>query len=244
MIAFVGLCIVAAVAVGLAIGHSTGSVTKVDVNTIYLLLVACVALVFPQLKTLSFNKDGLSFEKFEKRLERIDAKVEDVRQGAAELGTAVARGVGGGKSGAAETTTEARVEGHATQAEAGGTESVPTDAADPQAGRWGGKSSGNDRRLTARVTPSRLRDDWFKVELTVESTNPERPLANSVTFHLHPSFYRSASVRPVERDGRARLELLAWGAFTVGAEADGGATQLELNLADAPGVPPAFVAAS
>ena len=50
-------------------------------------------------------------------------------------------------------------------------------------------------------------------------------------FHLHPSLAPPVVAVKVQ-DGRAVLNLAAWGAFTVGALADGGQTTLELDLAE------------
>ena len=41
-------------------------------------------------------------------------------------------------------------------------------------------------------------------------------------------------------NGIATLQLIAYGAFTVGAECDGGTTKLELNLAELPDAPQLF----
>lgn len=41
-------------------------------------------------------------------------------------------------------------------------------------------------------------------------------------------------------EGAAMIERIAYGAFTVGAEADGGATRLELDLVDLPDAPELF----
>src|SRR6059036_633347 len=55
------------------------------------------------------------------------------------------------------------------------------------------------------------------------------------------SLFRALIPRPQEaRDGVARLRVVAYGAFTVGVEADEGKTQLELDLAELPKVPKAF----
>lgn len=102
---------------------------------------------------------------------------------------------------------------------------------DPQKGQWGGKSIANKRSISATVSPLPLGNEYFLVRITVQSVDANDPLEGKVRFHLHPTFADSTPLVPV-RDGKAELELVAWGAFTVGAEADGGATALELDLAD------------
>jgi hypothetical protein len=55
------------------------------------------------------------------------------------------------------------------------------------------------------------------------------PMNGLVQFLLHDTFPNSRPVVPVV-DGVAELPLEAWGAFTLGALADGGKTKLELDL--------------
>jgi hypothetical protein len=111
---------------------------------------------------------------------------------------------------------------------------------DPQKGRWGGRSEANGRRLTAKVTPAPGTPAWFLVHLEVTSLDPvNQPLTGNVIFHLHPTF------DPPDRtvaavDNKAVLDIYAYGAFTVGAEADNGSTRLELDLAELPDAPPEF----
>jgi hypothetical protein len=111
-----------------------------------------------------------------------------------------------------------------------------SDLEDPHKGQWGGLATRNDRELRAEVRA--VSDEWFDVRLEVVSTSTP-PLAGTVTFHLHPTFV--PPVREIEAvDGKASLKLGAWGAFTVGALADGGRTRLELDLAELPDAPPRF----
>lgn len=110
------------------------------------------------------------------------------------------------------------------------------DPDDPQKGKWGGKSTVDGRTLSAEVRA--ITDDWFGVTLTVSGTG-DRPLDGSVDFHLHPTF--SSPDRRVDvTGGCAKLALGAWGAFTVGAVADGGLTRLELDLSKDPSFPDRF----
>jgi len=104
------------------------------------------------------------------------------------------------------------------------------DPEDPQRGRWGGRAERDGRVLRAKVTPVASDPDWFDVRLWVEPAEGGAPLEGEVVFHLHDTFADQDPVVPVV-GGRAELRRLAWGAFTVGAEADGGATTLELDLA-------------
>jgi hypothetical protein len=109
---------------------------------------------------------------------------------------------------------------------------------DPQKGRWGLLADRNNRKLSATVT-ERPYGDFYDVLLTVESTNQLYPLQWYVQFHLHNTFNNPDPIVQVT-NGKAELRLTAWGAFTVGAEADMGLTKLELDLAELPNVPEKF----
>lgn len=112
------------------------------------------------------------------------------------------------------------------------------DPEDPQRGQWGGRAERNNRRLSAAITA--LDDGWFKVHIEVRSTDPKRyPLKGLVRFHLHDTF-RKPEVDVMPNKGVAVHEVNAFGPFTVGAEVDGGKTQLELDLASIRDAPSAF----
>lgn len=119
-----------------------------------------------------------------------------------------------------------------------GVRTVPDESAnaDPQKGRWGGEAVRNGRQLRATVVPATNITAFFTVHLEVTASAGAPKLDGVVRFHLHPSFQVASPVVPV-RDGIASLTLVAWGAFTVGAEADGGKTALELDLAKLPDAP-------
>ena len=111
---------------------------------------------------------------------------------------------------------------------------------DPQKGKWGGLPKRNDRIITAEISPTTFNSDLYNVKLLVKSTSLDKTLEGVVIFHLHDTFINP--VRSVEViNGEAILELISYGAFTVGAECDGGNTKLELDLAmDVPGVSELF----
>ena len=102
---------------------------------------------------------------------------------------------------------------------------------DPQKGRWGGVPLRNGRVLKADVEVDKDDKDWFDITLEVVSLNNNEPVSGEVVFHLHDTFRKPTITVPV-KNGRAVLELVAWGAFTVGVEADNGKTQLELDLSE------------
>jgi hypothetical protein len=107
-----------------------------------------------------------------------------------------------------------------------------SDKDDPWAGQFG-QAQSSGRELTAEIQPLPRRPGFAVVRLTVQSTDPERPLTGAVQFYLHPTFANRKPIVPVEA-GKASLTLLCWGAFTVGALADEGKTRLELDLSRHP----------
>ena len=106
---------------------------------------------------------------------------------------------------------------------------------DPQKKKWGGSPKMNNRELRARVTALGGSIPLYRIELEVVSLNPMNKLTGKVIFHLHDTF--PDPVQEVEVvNGVAGLRLLSYGSFTVGAEADNGATKLELDLENVEGV--------
>ncbi len=113
---------------------------------------------------------------------------------------------------------------------------------DPQKNQWGGQSINNEYELTASVTAVDSDNDLFRVLLRVQYTGSAPVQANdSVMFHLPDTFVPSVRTVPFQ-DRKATLELLAWGAFTVGA-VTANQMPLELDLSDpelVPNAPQAF----
>lgn len=165
-------------------------------------------LISERLSKLTFGKEGLSLE-LRERL----AAVEQTAAGAAAS-------VGGLT---AMTGLPARKE------------SLSGATGDTQKGLWGGRSAGSGRRMSAQVTRVGS-TDLAKVAVVVSPELGAPPLSGQVAFHLHETFkpFDIQRVSPAA-NGSASLELVSYGAFTVGVEADGGATKLELDLAQADG---------
>ena len=104
------------------------------------------------------------------------------------------------------------------------------DASDLQKGRWGGSPRGSGRTLSARVEKIPGEDFFHRVLLRVAADNPaEKPLTGKVVFYLHPTFKRK-EIEVKAKNNAAETSIVAYGAFTVGAAADDGATKLELDL--------------
>lgn len=118
------------------------------------------------------------------------------------------------------------------------TSTPPYDPLDQQKGRWGGESEDKQRRLKAE----KIKDHqvYCSFDLVVEPVDESAPpLEGEVVFHLHQTFNPSTQMIKVE-DGKAHLDIKAFGAFTVGAVADGGNTKLELDLSRDDNFPPWF----
>jgi len=111
------------------------------------------------------------------------------------------------------------------------------DPEDPQKGRWGGEAVRNGRELSAKVRS--VGDGWYDLTLTVKTQRGSKPLEGPVKFYLHPTFPRP-EMTATATDGSASISVTTWGAFTVGAVADGGDTLLELDLAQVKQLPEEF----
>lgn len=133
----------------------------------------------------------------------------------------------------------------APQAPVPGSEDTPAlllDPLDQQKGRWGGHAERNGRvlRLRRLEESEKHPGEALAFDLVVEPSDGGLPLSGEVIFHLHQTFPKQVQTVTVE-DGRAVLRITAaYGAFTVGAQADGGSTQLELDLAQDPQLPEWF----
>ena len=105
---------------------------------------------------------------------------------------------------------------------------------DPWKGRFGGKASTDKYTLSARFkkTP---RAESVEVKLLVMAADTNLS-PRTVEFFIHPTFPRER-IKVRMTDGRANLDLLAWGGFTVGVWIAEDQTQLELDLAEMPNVP-------
>lgn len=102
---------------------------------------------------------------------------------------------------------------------------------DPQKGRFGGKNEVNGRKLFASVRATH--QDWCAVTLIVRTVGTTAPLRGaSALFFLHNTFKPDVLEVPIDEQDMAVLQVLAWGAFTVGVVVDDGATLLELDLSN------------
>lgn len=106
---------------------------------------------------------------------------------------------------------------------------------DPLKGKFGMKAETDRAILKATVT--NLPNKLYKINIEVVSKYKESPITGFVNFYLHPTF------NPKERsikaeNGIAKLTLVSYGSFTLGAECEG--KQMELDLAELSGVSEKF----
>lgn len=119
-----------------------------------------------------------------------------------------------------------------------GTNEPVTHPDDPQKERWGGDAERNGWKVVATV--SEISTDWFAIELRVGAAAEGGPaLEGAVEFHLHDSFPNPLRKRKAN-EGKARLSLEAYGAFTVGVRILADGTELEIDLAELPEAPRRF----
>ena len=110
------------------------------------------------------------------------------------------------------------------------------DPDDPHKSQFGGLAEANGRRLSVVKTGGSQALGNLRFELIVEALPGAPKLEDRVVFHLHPTFNRAVAYAAAT-DNRAVLHRWAYGAFTVGVEADRGETRLELDLAEQANLP-------
>lgn len=110
---------------------------------------------------------------------------------------------------------------------------------DLQKNRWGEKNRSNGKVLMCSVTRSTTKG-LFNLDIVVYNESGE-PLFGQVAFFVHDTFsfpYNVVLVAPEE--GIARLTLIAYEAFTIGALCEDDGTTLELDLNEEKNYPEDF----
>ena len=118
--------------------------------------------------------------------------------------------------------------------------SESSDLDDPCKGRFGGSREDNDFKISVDKVPDPSIKGWYNLTYRVIAKDPSRKrLEGQVRFHLHPTF--KPDVETVEViNGIAKLNKIAWGAFTIGVEILATGSKLELDLKDEPDLPVDF----
>lgn len=194
---------------------------------LYYLLAGGALLVLRDVKTLSFGDWKIELQ------ERLD-KMRDEFQSDSAMNMMQPRGASLAGSAAHHARAGFAKEGTSSGETKPGASSSDGNN-DPHKRRFGEESERDGLILEASMKPIGTDSDFVDVKLVVRSLDPSRTrLTGSVDFHLHPTFpLPTRSV--IVRNGRAVLNLRAYGAFTVGAVAGAHKTKLELDLMSVPG---------
>lgn len=225
-----GYQIIAVVCLFFVVVEATGQIKGEGVTMAILLGVAILALLAPKIQNLTVGKDGIVADLAE--------RIDDSKKATVELDEQLSQQIAAlfDRVDALLKDTPKSDAAKAFEAR-NGSDGLPavSDEEDPQKGRFGGDEEHNGRRLVATVEPSSVKSEWCKLTLRVVSTDATRPLVGKVKFFLHDTFQPDIYDIPIANN-QAELVLRAWGAFTIGAIADNGATKLELDLATSPNV--------
>jgi hypothetical protein len=232
-----GLCIAAAVARCFV---SESMSKRLDWQFVLLMAAAGAMLLLPYLSKVKFSEGGFEWS----------LSAPKVRKAIGKFGVGGKKSGDDGKSLLSERVTSMlgrMMHTVASMDQVVGSEkeefteiAASVSSNDPQKGQWGGHEEANGYRLGARVDRIEHGPDWFRLELTVARIDKSAARGKRVCFHLHPTFLKTETEVPIEED-EATLNLVAWGAFTVGAEVFDAQNEriatLELDLsklADAP----------
>lgn len=213
-------------------GRSAATV-QTDLTAIGLLGIAMVALVLLRVGPLTRLKLWDTEAQFANAAEEarnnaemtskdLIARLEEMRAAIGALAGATA----GGNAMAATATAVLQ----SKEAPALGRQRVHED--DPWKGRFGGQAQSGGYSIDATFKQQSARI----VRVTLVVTAPNGATGHTVEFFLHPTFPRSR-VRVAMENGTARLELAAWGGFTVGAWIAEDGVELELDLSTMPNAP-------
>ncbi|MFM9968380.1 MAG: pYEATS domain-containing protein [Burkholderiales bacterium] len=196
---------------------------RFDEKTAMFLVVAVVALMIHQIT--KFKGFGIEFEK------KVDQLSEDVKSVEAAFGN-LEKDLGPGSKTSVTPTAAATP----VVAVTASPDALPLDADDPNKRQFGNSPAHNGRKLSATIKPlAGTMSSRCQVNISVVSTDPARPLVGKVKLHLHPTFGRWSTYDLDVKGGVAEDNIVSYGAFTIGVEADDGKTRLELDLMDMPG---------
>lgn len=205
-----------------------------DRTTLFYVLSAVALLFLDRLEAFKAGDYEIKFRALEAKAERIEKKATEAK----EIGVRAERAaIGPGKGPARAEAVQHR--SSETRVAADVYPKPISDRFDQQKNRFGGEPVRNGRRLAASVRRLDDSEDWFEVRMWVEALPGAPALSGAIQFFLHESFRRDDVMVNVGSNGRAELQVVAYGAFTIGALADNGGTPLELDLADPALVPSA-----
>ena len=133
------------------------------------------------------------------------------------------------KSLTGKRTTREEEPAESTRRRGGVNSALAVDPDDPNKILFGHNPRNNDRKLSVKIEKIPGESFYRRVNMRVESTNPQKPLEGEVIFYLHPTFTSPKYSVDVE-NGVAEDTIVSYGVFTIGAVADNGETRLGFNL--------------
>jgi len=208
---------------------------RIDEKTAMFLGLALVVLIADRIT--KFKAFGIEYEV----VRQLKEDVSNVKENVSSVSTAlnnlekeVGPGSKGGLSPSPPPITSGSPPPAAMTSAAARVDAAPSfDETDPNKGQFGGSPDVSGRKLMATIKPDAgRRSARCRVVIKVVSTDSNRPLTGKVRLHLHPTFGRWSNYFVDVKNGVAQDEIVSYGAFTIGAEADEGATRLELDLVD------------
>jgi len=234
----VWLVVLSVAALGGAVARVAGA-TRADETVLWFLVVAGALVLLRDVKSIAWGDKKVEFER---RLDEATQEARNAVEQAAATEAALVASVPSPSKALGAAPKSAVVSNERAVGRPGAMAQAPMvpeaiEDSDPHKGQFGGRPAVGGYTLSASVVPMNKDGSWCRVRLEVRA-DAGRPL-QAATFHLHPTFGE-----PVKRvqavDGVAVFNLLAWGAFTVGAVLEPGSQKLELDLAELSGIPSAF----
>lgn len=229
----IGLHVVLVILALLGAGWHAYKVGDVDNTTLLFLAVAALVPLLKNVRSFSLGELKVEIEGVKKEIREVKSEASEVKsslhkvESEAEVSKAAAL-YGVGKSKQPSELAETRLLAKPQDVNADSNEEL-----------FGDNPEMNGRRIEASIEPIESSDHLHRIQLKVRSTDKDRPLAGEVQFYLHPTFLNPNPVVDVDEDGIARLSIVAWGVFTVGAITEDG-TRLGINLARVAGGRPDF----
>jgi type II secretory pathway pseudopilin PulG len=192
----------------------------------YILFISfCVLAAITSTRFISSVSDSIL-----SRLDKAEGVAKEAQQKADTLIKATQQR--GGTKKVSETTKQLLQESNL--------ETVSANLDDPCKGNYGGKREDENFKITVDKIPDPSINGWYNLTYVVTAKNPsQKKLEGDVVFHLHPTF--KPDVETVKAiNGVAKLNKIAWGAFTIGVEILSTGSKLELDLGDEDDLPDDF----
>lgn len=223
---------------------------NIDMTVLYYFGAAAALIVLERVVKFSFGKDGISadLEAVNQKLDENAAKLDEVKEDVGNVAEtnkenqlAIVGGVGGKERAEPDLDIASPITGSNVRRDKNDSTLIKTsiNPEDPRKGQFGGKSERDGRKLSANVFPAKGYPGNYVINLAVTAIDGYPPISGKVSFYLHDTFNKPIVTVNV-KDGVARLERIAFGAFTVGAYVKDEKLPLELDLAEDKNFPEEF----